>query len=896
MRLRSRSLDSIVLPVLTWFFVVTQCNLCSAIALQSNGNQPDSPRERIRLHTGWKFWRSESRPDNLVYEPRPYANDSGLFVLKPWILPTANEFIENAEDRHDVPTEDPDINIPYVKDSFDDSDWEGVKVPHDWAIKGPFYINGDESPITGQMGSLPLHGVGWYRRKLSFSPADVGKSIYLEIDGAMSYSAVWVNGKIVGGWPYGYNSYHLDITSHLKEGDNQLAIRIDNPPDSGRWYTGAGIYRNVWLTKVKSVHVARWGTYVTSEVTGDSASIKFVVNLENNAEKQTNVTVQTEIFEMDSANGSPAQQVAGFPSSSVVLPAHGQESISTSTTLQNPRLWGPPPSQSPNLYLAVTTVIHCGKVVDTYETQFGIRSLTFGGDGFSINGERLRFQGVNQHHDLGALGAAYNHKAAERQLHLLREAGVNAIRMAHNPPAPELLELTDRLGFMVIDEIFDVWNYDKNIADFSLIFADWHEPDVKTFVRRDRNHASIIMWSIGNEVGEQGGSSGFDIATELSRILHEEDNTRPIMASLNSATASHKFPEALDVLGLNYIGEGMEYPGYSVLPEPRRQPLYESFHEAFPDKLLFGSEFAWSLSSRSSFIFPVTQYDGAPVLDHSGGDVNTLEISGHELYSSNWSVSHDIVFTVQDQLPYLAGGFLWSGWDYLGEPYPWPQARSAYSGMIDLAGFKKERFWLYQSRWNPTVRMAHILPHWSWPGREGEITPVHVFTSADEAELFVNGKSQGKLEQKEFEYRFRWDNVTYEPGELHVITYKDGEVWANETVSTTSDGVKLSLTAEFGKIDADGEDLTWIAVSVLDGQGRMVPEADDTVAFSLSGPGEIVATDNGFQADFVEFPSKERKLFNGLALAIVRANSPGKIVVAAEAKGLERAEVVIEAL
>ncbi|KAK7217262.1 hypothetical protein V2G26_005265 [Clonostachys chloroleuca] len=468
--------------------------------------------------------------------------------------------------------------------------------------------------------------------------------------------------------------------------------------------------------------------------------------------------------------------------------------------------------------------------------------------------------------------------------------------MAHNPPAPELLQLTDRLGFMVIDEIFDVWNYDKNIADFSLIFTDWHEPDVKSFVRRDRNHASIIMWSIGNEVGEQGGSSGFDIATELSRILHEEDTTRPIMASLNSATASHKFPEALDVLGLNYIGEGMEYSGYSVLPEPRRQPLYESFHEAFPDKLLFGSEFAWSLSSRSSFIFPVTQYDGAPVLDHSGGDVYTLEISGYELYSSNWSVSHDIVFTVQDQLPYLAGGFLWSGWDYLGEPYPWPQARSAYSGMIDLAGFKKERFWLYQSRWNPALRMAHILPHWTWPGREGEITPVHVFTSADEAELFVNGKSQGKLEQREFEYRFRWDNVTYEPGELHVITYKDGEFWANDTVSTTSDGAKLNLTPEFEKVDADGEDLTWITASVLDEQGRKVPEADDTVTFSLSGPGDIIATDNGFQADFVEFPSRERKLFNGLALAIVQANSPGKIVVTAEAKGLERAEVVIEAL
>ncbi|KAK7217261.1 hypothetical protein V2G26_005264 [Clonostachys chloroleuca] len=394
MRLPSGIQDSIVLPVLAWLLMVMQCNLCSAIALQTNGNQLDSPRKRIRLHTGWKFWRSESRPDNLVYEPRPYANESGLFALKPWILPTANEFIENTEGRHELPTEDPDIDIPYVKHSFDDGGWEDVKVPHDWAIKGPFYTNGDESPITGQMGSLPIHGVGWYRRKLSFLPADAGKSVYLEIDGAMSYSAVWVNGKIIGGWPYGYNSYHLDITSHLKEGDNQLAIRIDNPPDSGRWYTGAGLYRSVWLTKVKPVHVARWGTYITSEVAGDSATIKFAVNLENNAEKQANVTIQTEIFEIDSANGSPAQRVAGFPSSSVVLPSRGQDSISTSTTLENPRLWGPPPSQYPNLYLAMTTVIQNGRVVDTYETQFGIRTLTFGGDGFSINGEHLRFQGV----------------------------------------------------------------------------------------------------------------------------------------------------------------------------------------------------------------------------------------------------------------------------------------------------------------------------------------------------------------------------------------------------------------------------------------------------------------------------------------------------------------------
>ncbi|KAL4887223.1 glycoside hydrolase superfamily [Aspergillus karnatakaensis] len=865
--------------------------------------QPGGVRVRETLNTNWRFWHSKEIPDGVVYDYRPDANDTNLVVLKPWVLPSGNSYIDEATDHHERPSEEPNIDVPYVQQDFDDSQWEDVRLPHDWAIKGPFYT-GEGPNISSGMGRLPVQGVGWYRRKLTVSRDDLKRSIFLEVDGAMSYPIVWLNGHLVGGWPYGYNSFQLDLTPHLKHGkDNQLAIRVENPSGvSSRWYPGAGIYRNVWLTKLDRTHVAHWGTNIVSrDVSTRQATVDIEVQLENKDNREQEVTVETEIFELGHGHGAKGRRVAQLPRKAVDIPADSRKSVTGTTTVRRPRLWGPPPSQIPNLYLAVTRVYSGRQLFDSYETKFGIRTLDFDPNhGLSVNGAPLRIQGVNQHHDLGALGAAFNVRAARRQLDLLRELGVNAVRMAHNPPAPELLDLTDELGFLVIDEIFDSWEANKTTSDFHLIFKEWREADFRSFIRRDRNHPSIIAWSYGNEPMEQqlSDADGARISRYLRGIAGEEDSTRPTTTSMNSAWPNSSLAETMDLISLNYQGEGLRYgPAYAHLVGNRRDPQYPLFHQQFPDKLIFGSEVAWSLSSRGSFSFPVTNQISAPVNDTSGGNSTSLEISAYELYSSDPGSSPDRVFRTQDEQPYVAGGFVWAGWDYLGEPYPYGKSRSAYSGIIDLAGFKKERFYLYQARWRPDFPMAHIVPHWTWPDRVGQITPVHVFTSGDEAELFVNRKSQGRLQREPLTYRFKWDDIVYEPGEVSVVTYKNGTEWATHTVQTAGDAFGLHLTADRSRIAADGEDLSFLTLEVIDDNGNVVPEADNLIRFSVTGPGEIVATDNGFQADYTPFPSHERNAFNGLALAIVRprVGASGKFTVRAEGDGLEDAEITLEA-
>ncbi|KAL2810635.1 glycoside hydrolase superfamily [Aspergillus granulosus] len=861
-------------------------------------SQWQSPRERTRLNTDWRFWRSEEIPDNIVYDLRPDANYSSLVVLKSWILPSGNDYIQNTTDKHERPSKEPDVDIPYVDTDFDDSNWETVRLPHDWAIKGPFYI-GEDPEISGDMGRLPVQGVGWYRRTLHVSSIDMGKKVFLEVDGAMSYPMVWVNGHLVGGWPYGYNSFQLELSPYLRKGRNNLAIRVENPSGaSSRWYPGAGIYRDVWLTKLNPMHVTHWGTKITTkDISSRKATVDLQVQVANKGTRSQKVEVVTDLFEVD--NGRPGRKVGQFPKRLLTLDPDSKESISVSTAVKNPKLWGPPPAQSPNLYAAVTQLYSGSNVLDIYETHFGIRSLDFDpNNGLSVNGILVMIQGVNQHHDLGALGAAFNKRAAQRQLDMLQELGVNAIRMAHNPPAPELLEMTDRMGFLVIDEIFDSWVMQKTASDFHLIFPEWREPDLRAFMWRDRNHPSVIAWSYGNEVGEQGSydADTAAIATYLRGIVVEEDTTRPSTGSMHRSTPNSLYTDVVDIISLNYQGEGTRYgPAYTHLTGNRRTPQYDAFHKAHPDKLVFGSEVAWSLSSRGSFMFPVTNYISSPINDTAGGNSTTLEISAYELYSSDSGSSPDRVFLTQDEHPFVAGGFVWAGWDYLGEPYPYNEARSAYSGIIDLAGFKKERFWLYQSRWRPELPMAHIVPHWTWPDRVGEVTPVHIFTSGDEAELFLNSVSQGRLKKEHLTYRFRWDDIIYEPGELHVITYKDGKEWATDTVHTVGEATELRLSADRSQITSDGEDLSFVSVEVIDSKGNVVPEADNSIQFSVSGPGKIIATDNGFQADYTPFPSHKRKAFNGLALCIVQADvgASGKITVRAESKGIESAEIIL---
>ncbi|OFC69633.1 beta-galactosidase GalB [Alteromonas confluentis] len=879
-------------------------------------------RERVSFNEGWRFFKYESadKADSLIYDVRPEIRefDDSINadakpteaetvsrhqeVLKPWILPTGNSFIANPSQKATRPPGNPGSEFAFVQSEFDDSNWQNVNLPHDWAISGPFFTSEDPE-VGGGMGRLPSPGVAWYRKGFNLAASDAGKQIFLDIDGAMSYSMVWLNGHLVGGWPYGYTSYRLDLTPYVKrDGLNQLAIRLDNPPNSSRWYPGGGIYRNVWLVKTQSVHVAHWGTEVsTSEVTEKRARVNLKVQIDNGSEAEQKAKIISKIYELGD-DGKPKQKSVGtFRPSSVQINAGQQANVVSELTLSNPKLWGPKPTQTPHRYVIVTQIEVNGQQTDRVETIFGVRSLQFDADnGVLVNGEKIRLQGVNQHHDLGALGAAFNVRAAERQLQLLQDMGVNAIRLAHNPPAPELLDLTDKMGLLVLNESFDSWFKKKTPLDFHLIFEDWHEQDLRALVRRDRNHPSVIMWYIGNEVGEQySGDEGAAVASALREIVREEDPLRPVTASMNWAKADFPFTAEMDVISLNYQGEGIrQLPEFEGTDRIRTPPSYPDFHKTHPDKMILSSETASAFSSRGIYLFPVTQEESSPVRDGRGGDSKTHQVSAYELYAVDFGSSADKVFRYMDMYPYVAGQFVWNGWDYLGEPTPYYSSRSSYSGMIDLAGFPKDRFYLYQSQWRPELPMVHMLPHWTWPEREGLITPVHVFTSGDEVELFLNGESLERKPMKKFEYRIRFDDVKYQPGELKAIAYKKGKLWAEDVVVTAGKPQGLSLKADRIEIGNDGNDLAFITVDVTDAERRLVPGATNHVSLSISEGGEIVATDNGDSTDFTPFPSHKRNAFSGKLLVIVKPvkGYTGDMTITANSPGLKTGKAVISVI
>ena len=848
-------MNRLITPHLLDFLILLA--LVVGLSGRARGDDQAPIRSRTSFDADWRFQKGD---------PAGVGDSLSYARIKDAVIASSAAFLSGSAS---IPTpRQIGTDVPYVQSDFDDSGWRKLDVPHDWGIEGAF-----DQKLPGATGKLPWAGVGWYRKHFETLPsiAGSGRRIYIDFDGAMAYATVWCNGRFVGGWPYGYASFRLDLTPYLApDGKNVLAVRLDNPPDSSRWYPGSGIYRHVWLVETSSLHVAHWGTQMTTpEVNAQSATLKLTTILENNG-GQRDAEVKTEIFACGSDGHATGAPVASMPAVQVTVPAGLQKSVETSATVSSPSLWD---LDHPNRYAAVTTVLVNGQPVDRYETVFGIRTSQFSADnGFLLNGKRVQIHGVCGHHDLGALGTALNLQALERQFTLLKEAGCNAFRTSHNPPAPEFLELCDRMGILVMDESFDCWETGKTRNDYHLLFDDWAEKDIRALVRRDRNHPSVILWSIGNEIPDQGKPKGPALAAKLTGLVHQEDATRPTTSACNSiASGYNAFRQGVDVFGYNYKPE--EYP---------------KFHAANPTQPLIGSETSSGYNSRGEYFFPVTE-------DRRGGQAN-FQVSSYDFSYDNWATGTEREFRGEDKAPYVAGEFVWTGFDYLGEPTPYDRvSRSSYFGIVDLDGFKKDRFYLYQAHWRPDFPMAHILPHWNWPERVGQMTPVHVYTSGDEAELFLNGQSQGRKKKAELEYRIRWDDVVYQPGTLKVVAYKNGKKWATDEVKTTGAAAELTLQPDRAKITADGKDLSFVTVTVADKAGLLVPRSKNHIKFDIEGPGEIVAVDDADPTNLEPMQAKEHDAFNGLALVIVRANQPGKITLTAHAEGLKDATTRIAA-
>ena len=763
---------------------------------------------------------------------------------------------------------------------YDDSAWETVSVPHDWAIAGPFDMDIDAQVVkvsedgdkvkklrTGRTGALPFIGTGWYRYDLGELTADKGRRYRIEFDGAMSHAEVYVNGELVGKQPYGYSSFAFDITEYIGPGqENILAVRLENKGESSRWYPGAGIYRNVRLVVLQPVHIAHWGTYVTTpEVGENTASVNIRTTVENTGYGNGCKLVTTII--------DPSGMEAAF--SETPLPDGTDIStLEQTVSLDNIRKWD---IEDPAMYTVVSRIVSGDRILDEYETPFGIRTFGFDPDnGFSLNGRRVPLQGVCLHHDLGPLGAAVNRRAIERQLEIMKEMGCNAIRTSHNPPAPELLDLCDRMGFLVIDESFDEWKIGKNRNGYAGLFDEWAEKDLVSMIRRDRNHPSIILWSIGNEIKEQGYKDGVKVARFLTDICHREDPTRPVTAGLNkyADALANGFGEVLDVVGFNY-----------------KPFAYGDVHEKHPDYCIFGSETASTVSSRGKYHIPAieTKHPFHP----------DFHCSSYDLEYPAWASTPDTEFKGQDDNSFVAGEFVWTGFDYLGEPTPYNEtvsSRSSYFGIVDLAGMKKDRFYLYQSRWSGKP-VLHLLPHWNW--EEGDTVPVHCYTSYDEVELFLNGRSLGKKDKtasgKTSGYRIVWDGVKYEPGTLQALAYdKDGNIAAETSVRTAGEPYALELQADRTEIDADGKDISFIEVSVVDKDGTLCPDAAVPLEFEVSG-GDFLALCNGDPTSLESFYGKSMHTFSGKCMAVTgKSRKAGDITLKVRSAGLPEATIKIE--
>lgn len=775
----------------------------------------------------------------------------------------------------------------------DASQWQQVRVPHDWAIYGPFDRDNDLQVVaveqngetektlkTGRTGGLPFIGKGTYRTVLEI-PDTTGRAFTLVFDGAMSNAAVILNGKEIGKWPYGYNSFYINLDNKdLRPGKNDLTVELENYEKASRWYPGAGLYRNVKLIETSRVHIPVWGTYVTTpKVSPEYASVNLRMKIDGARQFEQwpygdKIGVQTVIYAPD------GKEVARDNSTYV---ARGQE-FAQNFLVDNPDLWSP---ENPALYTAETTLSLDGKTLDTYTTRFGIRSLEYVPQkGFFLNGKPTKFKGVCNHHDLGPLGAAVNRSALRHQLELLKDMGVNAIRTSHNMPAPELVELCDEMGLMMMVEPFDDWGFrPKSPNGYGAVFNEWAEKDVTNMVEQYRNHPSVVMWSIGNEVPSQWGPVGMDELQMLQGLVHRLDPTRPVTCGMDqiNSVVDNGFAAALDIPGFNY-----------------KPQFYDSIYAKLPQQLVLGSETASTVSSRGVYHFPVEfpGKDGHRTVMHPDNQSNSYDIE-----SCDWSNLPDLDFARDDDHPWVIGQFVWTGFDYLGEPSPydtdaWPSHSSVF-GIIDLASLPKDRYYLYRSQWNDKDNTLHILPHWNWKGREGEVTPVFVYTNFPKAELFINGKSQGVREKNDStvynRYRLMWLDTRYEPGEVKVVAYDAaGNPAAEKTIRTAGKPHHLVLTPARKSLEANGDDLLYVTVQVADKDGNIVPTDSRLVKFKVDGAGTFEATANGDPTCILPFQNPEMKLFSGAATAILRSGkTPGTLRLRATAPGVKAAELTV---
>lgn len=789
-------------------------------------------------------------------------------------------------------------NAQFSEIDVKDCKWESVVVPHDWAIYGPFSSQNDKQHVAilqdgqkeamehaGRTGGLPFVGVGWYRLKFDAPKSTDNKRVVLLFDGAMSEPQVFVNGKKAGEWKYGYNSFEVDITNFISEsGKNTLAVRLENMPESSRWYPGAGIYRNVHLITTEKTYFPTWGTQITTPVVNkDFAKIDIKTTIKTTA-KPEDIQLETKIFDQNN------QLVATTKST---LSKYDNGLLEQSFVIDNPKLWN---VETPNLYYVESKLYEQNKLKDTLLSRFGVRSIELRPDkGFFLNGEKVIFQGVCNHHDLGPLGAAVNDAAIRRQIRILKDMGCNAIRTSHNMPAPELVTACDEMGMMLMVESFDEWQIAKVKNGYNRFFNEWAEKDLTNLIEHYRNNPSVVMWCIGNEVPNQGVEGECKTAKMLQDICHRLDPTRPVTQGMDNphAVINNNFAAVMDVAGFNY-----------------RPFMYPENYKKLPQRLVLGSETTSALSSRGVYKFPVVRKRMAKYPDH--------QASSYDVEHVGWGGLPDDDFIQYGDLPYCMGEFVWTGFDYLGEPTPyyedWPSHSSLF-GIIDLAGLPKDRYYLYRSHWNKTSPTLHVLPHWTFEGREGEVTPIFVYTSYPSAEVFINGKSQGRKTKelsirvedsgtdealdslvRQKRYRLMWMDTKYEPGTVKVVAYdENGNVAEEKEIHTAGKPHHIELVADKTTLKADGKDLSFITVRVVDKDGNLCPDDDRQISFKVKGAGTYRAAANGKTTSLELFHLPQMTLFSGQLTAIVQAGEKaGDITFEASAKGVKKAKLVLK--